>query len=284
MKKDYYEILGVPKNATDAEIKKAYRVLARKYHPDVNKSPDANERFKEINEAYQVLSDAQKRAAYDQFGHAAFSQGGGFGDWQKGPGNYYYKTYHWSNEQGFDFDFGFADPFDIFEMMFGGASPFGRRERLPRYVLDLDFMEAVKGCQKELVINNKKVKVKIPAGVDDGSEIKFDDYIIVTQVKPHPLFRRQGYDLFTDLEISYPQAVLGATVEAVTIDGKVKLRIQPGTQPNTLIRLRGRGVPHIRGAGRGDQYIRVRITIPQRVSKKEKMLLEELARLEKERI
>jgi len=286
MKKDYYEILGVPKGATEAEIKKAYRTLARKHHPDVDKSSGADERFKEINEAYQVLSDQQKRQAYDQLGHAAFDQTAGFGGWQRGPGGYSYRTYTWGGDQGpgadFDFGFsGFADPFDIFEMMFGGASPFGKRERLPRYILPLEFMEAVKGCQKEVEISGNRVKVKIPAGVEDGSEVRFSDYIIITQVKPDPHFRRQGYDLFTDYEISYPHVALGTTIEVPTVDGSVKLRIQPGTQPNTLVRLRGRGVPHVRGSGRGDQYVRIKLAVPQKLSREEKELLERLEKLTK---
>src|SRR3989344_5795557 len=184
MKKDYYEILGVGKNTSPDEIKKAYRNLARKHHPDVDKSAGAETKFKEINEAYQVLSDSQKKAAYDQFGHAAFAPGGGFGA-GAAPGGF--RTYTWSSGDMGGFDFGgFADPFDIFEMVFGERSPFGRQARLQRYAINLTFEEAINGVQKEISVGGKKQKVKIPPGVDEGSEVRFSNFILVCQVSPSP--------------------------------------------------------------------------------------------------
>lgn len=290
MKKDFYEILGLSKGAGDADVKKAYRTLARKHHPDVDSSPGAHERFKEINEAYQVLSDPQKRAAYDQYGHAAFDPSTGSGPFGGGAGQGGYRTYTWtsggpsaSSGQGdFGFDFGgFADPFDIFEAVFGSTSPFGRQARLPRYVLNLTFDEAVHGVTKEVEIEGKRQKVKIPAGVDDGTEIRFSNYVIVTQVRPHSELHRRGFDIFVEQEISFSQAALGDTVEVPTIDGPVKIRVQPGTQPGTQIRLRGRGIPHIRSSGRGDEYVIVKVVIPQKLSTEEKRLLEDLEKASK---
>ena len=280
-KKDFYEILGVNKNASGEDIKKAYRTLARKHHPDVDKSEGAHERFKEINEAYQALSDPQKKAAYDQYGHAAFDQSAGFGA-SGGPfagGQGGYQTYSWGSGGG-DFG-GFADPFDIFEMVFGTNSPFGRQARVQRYMLQLTFDEAVHGVTKEVTIEGKKETIKIPAGVDDGTEIKFSSYVIVTQVKPHPELHRRGYDIFVEKEISFAQAALGDTVDVPTIDGRVKIRIPAGTQPGTQIRLRGKGVPHIRSSSRGDEYIIVKVTVPTKLSSEEKKLLEELEQVSK---
>src|SRR3989344_4326279 len=209
MKKDYYQVLGVSKNANADELKKAYRNLARKHHPDVDKSTGAEEKFKEINEAYQVLSDPQKKSAYDQFGHSAFEPGGGFGGAQGGNpfagGNPFgnqggFRTYSWSSgdgNQGQDFG-GFADPFDVFEAFFGGQSPFGRQARLPRYAIKLTFEEAINGVQKE---------------------------------------------------ISFSQAALGTVAEIETVEGPVKIRIPAGTQPGTQIRLKGKGVRHVNGHG-----------------------------------
>lgn len=286
MKKDYYEILGVSKSASADELKKAYRTMARKHHPDVDKTAGAEEKFKEINEAYQVLSDPQKKGAYDQYGHSAFEQGGmgsggaggpfggGFGGQQGG-----YRTYTWSSgggqQGGQDFG-GFADPFDIFEAFFGGQSPFGRQARLPRYMITLNFDEAVHGVEKEIEVEGKRQKVKIPAGVDDGTEIKFSNYILVTQVKKSDKFARRGYDIVSEHEISYSQAALGNVAEIETIDGKVKIKIPSGTQPGTQIRLRGKGIKHVSGRGQGDQYVIVRIKIPNKLNRDQKRLLEEL--------
>lgn len=275
-KRDYYEILGVNKSASADQIKRAYRTQARKHHPDVDKSPGAEEKFKEINEAYQVLSDSQKKSAYDQFGHAAFEPGGGFGGAGAGPGGGF-KTYTWSSGDFGGFDFGgFQDPFDIFEAVFGERSPFGRAARLPRYVLQLDFMEAISGVTKEVEIDGKKQKIKIPAGVDEGSEVRFSNFIIVCQVRPSPKFTRRGYDIITEREITFAQAALGTTVDIETIYGPVTIRIPAGTQPGTQIRLRGKGVKRVSGHGQGDHYVIIRLKVPTRLNHHQRDLLEEL--------
>ena len=282
--KDYYEILGLSKNASADELKRAYRNLARKHHPDVDKSQGAETKLKEINEAYQVLSDPQKKSAYDQYGYAAFAPGGGFGGAGQGAGQGGFNTYSWSSGGGggqgvnFDFDFGgFSDPFDIFEMVFGERSPFGQStRRVPRYVLQLDFMEAVNGVEKQIEIEGKKQKIKIPAGVDNGSEIKFSNFAIVCEVSRHSKLNRRGYDIVSEEEISYSQAALGTVKEIETVEGLVKIRIPSGTQPGTQIRLRGKGVKHVSGHGRGDHYVIIRLKIPTKLNRDQKRLLEEL--------
>jgi DnaJ-class molecular chaperone len=299
-KRDYYDVLGVNKKASLAEIKKAYRKLALKYHPDKNKSSGSAEKFKEVNEAYEVLADSKKREAYDQFGHAAFDQAAGFGagpfagfpgfggqtrTYKKGPFTYTYTTYGGGGTSGSPFEGmgfgGFSDPFEIFESFFGGASPFRRAQQIPRYGLSLTFEEAVHGCEKEIEVEGKKRKIKIPAGVDDGTRIQFKDFYLTFDVKPDERFRRDGADLFLDLPISFTQAALGDTVEVSTIEKPVKLKIRPGTQSGTLIRLRGKGVPYLRGGGRGDQYVRVVVKVPEKLSKRQKEILKEFEKEKK---
>ncbi|MCX8008893.1 MAG: DnaJ domain-containing protein [Patescibacteria group bacterium] len=291
-KRDYYEILGVSKSATMDEIKRAYRKLALEWHPDRNKSPEANEKFKEINEAYEVLSDPKKRQTYDQFGHAAFQPGsGGFGSqgspfsggFRYGPFTYTYSTNGASPFEGFDF----SDPFDIFEQFFGGGFARTQKGRSRRnvYQITIDFMDAVKGITKDIHVPKGEAgegsiqkTIKIPAGVDTGSRIRFDDFDVVIEVRPHDVFQREDDNIIVEKEISFPQAVLGSVVEVPTIDGNVKIRIQPGTQYGTLIRLKGKGVPHVRGGGRGDQYVKVVIKIPERITRRQRELLEEFER------
>lgn len=280
--KDFYQILGVSKSASADEIKKAYRKLALQYHPDRNKSKDATEKFKEVTKAYEVLSDSQKKQAYDQFGHAAFEQGTGFGGGQ-GPfggqqtGRYGPFTYTYTTSGGpTEFDFGgFSDPFEIFEQFFGGGSPFGARQRRPTYSLTIDFMEAVHGVTKRVNIDGKAQTIKIPAGVDDNSRIRFGDYDVVINVSPHHKFHREDYNIVSEHEISFSQAALGDVINAETVEGLVKLRIPSGTQPNTVFRLRGKGIPHLRSSGHGDHYVRIKIVIPKNLTRHQRELLEE---------
>jgi len=348
--RDYYEILGVSRNASSDDLKQAFRRLARKYHPDVNKQADAEERFKEINEAYAVLSDPEKRAAYDRFGHAGVRGAGG--------------------AQDFTVDFSdFADIFgDLFG--FGGFGRTSRRARnIPRrgadlqYRLDLDFEEAVFGVEKEIEITRdeicttcngvgaepgtspvrcatcngageirqarqtflgsmvqvttcptcggqgetittpchtcrgrglerktRKKVVRIPAGVDSGTQIRLagegqpgsnggphGNLYIVINVRPHKYFRRRDTDVLLDLDINVAQAALGADVQVPTVDGLEIMRIPPGTQPGKVLRLRGKGVPRLRGNGRGDQLVIINVEIPKRLTNEQRQLFEQLA-------
>lgn len=355
-KRDYYEVLGVSKGASDDEIKKAHRRLAKKYHPDLNRdNPDAAEKFKELNEAYEVLSDKDKRAKYDQFGFAGVDpsygagQGGGFGGAGFG---------------GFDM----GDLGDIFGSFFGGgfggSSSRSRRnapqrgETLQQRVM-LSFEEAAFGCEKEITINrtetcdecggsgaakgtsaetcsnchgtgvvtqtqrtplgmfqtqgacpncrgtgkiirkpckkcggtgkvrkSRTLKVKIPAGIDDGQSIQLrgqgnaganggpsGDVIVTISIRPHPLFTRDGNNVICEIPISFPQAALGDTLQVPTIDGKVEYTIPEGTQTGTVFRLKGKGIQNVNGRGRGDQYVRVNIEVPTRLTEHQKRLL-----------
>lgn len=281
---DYYSILGLTKSASEQDIKKAYRKLALQYHPDRNKGDKkAEEKFKEVTKAYEVLSDPQKRRTYDQFGPAAFEQGGsgaggpfgGFGrkQGQYGPFTYTY-TSNGGDFGGFDFG-GFSDPFEIFEEFFGGANPFRRAQARPTYVLSISFMEAVKGTTKRVNLGGKLQTIKIPEGVDDGSRIRFKDADVVVEVSSHPKFQRQGYDIITNEEISFTDAALGTTLDVETVQGNVKIKIPSGTQPETLIRLRGKGVKMLRGNSYGDHYVRIKVLIPKNLSSKQKELLKE---------
>lgn len=282
--RDYYEILGVGKSVSAADLKKVYRRLALQWHPDRNKSPEAEKRFKEINEAYEVLSDSKKRQAYDQFGHAAFTPGGqpppggfpfGFGGfpgassgdtrtWQEGPIKFTYTTYGGGDGaqrapfEGFDF----SDPFEIFEQFFGFASPFTQSRGMSHVSTTVNFTEAYKGVEKEIIVGGKKRKVKIPPGVDDGSRIRFSNFFVTVNVQPHKIFQREADDIFAAVEIPLLIAVKGGTIEIPTLDGNTKIRVKPGTQPATIIRLSGRGMPRPHRGGRGDFYIRLHINVP----------------------
>jgi len=347
-KKDYYEVLGVQRAASVDEIKSAFRGLARQYHPDVNKAPDAEERFKEINEAYAVLSDSEKRAAYDRYGHAGLNNMGGS-------------------------DFTSMDFSDIFEELFGfgmGASGGGRRSpRSPRrgadlnYPVGLTFEESVFGCDKEVEITRDetcascrgsgaeagsspqrcstcdgrgevrqvrqtflgsmvqvttcptcsgagevitrpcptcrgrgmerktlKKTVSIPAGIDNGQQIRLagegqpganngpnGNLYLEIQVKPHAFFRRKQDDILLNLDVNVAQAALGADIEVPTVDGPTKLNIPTGTQPGRVFTLRGKGVPHLRSNGRGDQLVVVNVEIPSKLTGEQRKLFEQLA-------
>jgi len=344
--KDYYEILGVSRGATEDEIRRAFRRLARQYHPDVNRQSDAEQRFKEINEAYEVLSDPEKRRAYDRFGHAG-PQGFGTG----GMG-------------GFE-DFGFGD---IFETFFGmgraGASHRPQRGSDLRYDLTISFEEAVFGCERELEVprleicpecsgtgaqpgtrpekcpacggtgevrrvqqsilgqfinvtlcercqgegrvitqpcqrcrgsgrvrNTRRMSVRIPPGIDDGQQIRIagegepgerggppGNLYVNIHVNPHPLFKRQGNDIVYELAINVAQAALGDQVEVPTVDGSpAQMRVPAGTQSGRVIRLKERGVPYLRGGGRGDQLVRVTVVIPTQLTEQQKQLFGKLA-------
>ncbi len=280
--KDFYEVLGVSKKATEAEIKSAYRKLALKWHPDKNKSVDSTEKFKLINEAYEVLSDPKKRERYDQLGPEGFKSKapGGGGTYQQGPFTYTYTSSGGENPfEGFDFG-GFSDPFDIFEQFFGFQNPYGGQSRRQRstYKTQIEFDDAVFGTEKQVKIDGKTKKIKIPAGVNDGSTIRFDDFDLVVEVRSHPHFKRQGQDIYLEKEISFPTAVLGGIVEVQTLNKPIKLKVRPGTKEGTTVRLQGEGVPYPHSARRGDQYVIYKIKVPEKVSPRARKLFDELGK------
>ena len=290
-KSDYYDILGVTKGASADEIKKAYRKQALEWHPDRHKDDKeaAEKRFKEINEAYQVLSDPQKKSAYDQFGHEAFSPGGmgagGFrggnpfggaqgGQW--GPFTYTYTT-RGGDRGGSPFEgFDFGDPFDIFESFFGGGFRTSRQRAAPRYSMAIEFMEAVKGVEKEVSVEGKKRKIKIPAGIDEGQTIRFEDFILSVNIKPHDVFERDGSDIYVKVNIPFSLAALGGQIKVPTVNDEVQIRVRPGTQSGTMMRLKGKGAPVLHSKEKGDEYVRINILVPENLSRNQKKLVEEL--------
>ncbi|WP_428938492.1 DnaJ C-terminal domain-containing protein [Fontivita pretiosa] len=316
-KRDYYEILGVPRNATAEEIRKAHRKLVRQYHPDVNRNnPQAAERFKEIQEAYEVLSDETKRRNYDQYGHPEgprFEAGEPFGRGARpGPGAGA-RTYTWRSGPGgatvedFDFDFGDGGFGSIFEQLFGrggrvgpgpgfgfGAGPRARAAEPLRggdieYPVTLTFEQAARGTTLPLQISRggrlETIEVKIPAGVKDGSRVRIrgkgeqgpggaGDLYIITQVQPHPYFRREGLDVLLEVPISLYEALLGTRLTVPTLDGPVTLTIPPGTSSHTKLRIKGRGIR--RGSEQGDQYVIPKVVVPRDLSDEDRKLIEKL--------
>lgn len=350
-KRDYYEILGVQRGAAEAELKKAYRKLAKEHHPDMNPGDkEAEAKFKEANEAYEVLSNPDKRARYDQFGHAGmdpngFGGGGGFSD----------------------FDFGGIG--DIFESFFGGSGGRSRSKNGPqkgadlKYSMEISFEEAAFGIEKEINISrmencttcsgsgakpgtsaktcqhcngsgqiqykqstpfgqfvnvkacdvcrgegkvitdpcnscsgkgkirkNVTRKINVPSGIDEGQTLSIrgegepgskggpaGDLFVTMRIKPHTLFQRQNNDVVCDVPITFVQAVLGAEIEVPTLDGKVRYTIPEGTQTASVFRLKGKGIPFLRGNGRGDQYVKVNIEVPKKLNDKQKELLRQFA-------
>lgn len=291
-KSDYYDILGVSKSASAEELKKAYRKQALEWHPDRHKDEKeaAEKRFKEINEAYQVLSDPQKKSAYDQYGHEAFAPGGGFrgasgfpgagGPFSQsgryGPFTYTYTTSGGQEGQNPFAGFDFGDPFEIFEQFFGGGNPFRQSRQIPRYSLTIDFMEAVKGATKEVEIEGKRRKIKIPEGIHEGHSINFNDFILSVNVRPHELFERESDDIYVKVSIPFSLAVIGGEIKVPTVWGDVKIRVRPGTQSGTMVRLKGQGAPALNGRGRGDEYVRLNIMVPEKLTKQQKKIIEEM--------
>src|SRR3989339_1274880 len=277
-KSDYYDILGVSKSASPDEIKKAYRKQALEWHPDKHAGSDkeaAEKRFKEINEAYQILSDKEKKSAYDQFGHDAFTPGGSGG--QSGPFTYTYSSSGGDGNPFANMDFG--DPFDIFESFFGGGgNPFGRQQRraIPRYSIKIDFMEAVRGIEKEIEIEGERRKIKIPAGIYEGARISFGDFTLSVNIKPDNLFERNEDDIYVNVIVPYSLAAFGGEIEVPTIEGEVKIRVRAGTQPGTMVRLREKGVNHLHGRGRGDEYVKLNILIPEKLTREQRRVVEEM--------
>jgi DnaJ-class molecular chaperone len=286
---DFYSTLGVTKSASATEIKSAYRKMALKWHPDRNKEKNATEKFKEVSQAYEVLSDANKKSMYDQVGHEAYvrqgagsAQGANY-NYQQGPFSYSYSQNGQNPFEGVNVDFGatgFNDPSEIFEQFFGFQSPFGsgqKRARRQIYEMTLTFDEAVHGVARDTVIAGKQKNIKIPAGVDDGMRIRFSDFDILVRVKSHSFFRREGQDVYYECKISYPMAVLGGTVEVPMLDGKkTKLKVRAGTKHGSHVRLSDKGIVHPNSRRHGDYYVIYTVHIPEKVSGKAKKLIEEL--------
>ncbi|MBR3172437.1 DnaJ domain-containing protein [Candidatus Saccharibacteria bacterium] len=298
-KRDYYEILGVSKTASDDEIKKAYRKLAVKYHPDKNPGDkEAEAKFKEINEAHDVLSDKQKRARYDQFGHAGVGGAGNpFGGGAAGNpfagGNFNF------NGQTFNFDFGNGGAFDdILGSIFGFGGPGARRPRRGadyQTSVTLTFEEAIFGTTKKVSVNGDDLKVKIPAGIDDGMSIRLrgkggpapeggtepGDLYVRVRVKSHKHLTREGAIILSEEKISMVDAALGCEIDVETVDGSITMKVPAGTQSGTPFKLSGHGVPFRSDGDRGPHIVTIIVETPKNLSKRQKELLEEFRNTKK---
>jgi curved DNA-binding protein len=289
--KDYYELLGVSRTATDKAIKSAYRRLARKYHPDVNKGDkQAEERFKEVAEAFAVLSDPEKRARYDRGGHAAF--GSGFDPF--------------AGHDAGDFEFGFGDVSSIFEMFGFGTAPRGagsgarmrpRRGADTQLELRVPFMQAVTGGTMELGVprggsSPERMRVRIPAGIEDGGTLRLagrgqpgmqggpaGDAFLTVRVDTHPLFRREGRNILVDVPIGLARAALGGKLEVPTLDGRATISVPEGTRSGQKFRLKGRGLPASGESAAGDLFAVIQIQPPNELDERSRELLEEFDKL-----
>jgi curved DNA-binding protein len=299
--KDYYQTLGVNKNASDEEIKRAYRKLAMKYHPDRNPNKkDAEERFKEINEAYAVLSDKDKRKQYDTFGAEGFRQrftqedifrGFDFDEILSGLfGGRGRREFRYGGRGGFDFG-------DLFTGQ-GAYQDMGRRPQKGEdilYELTISLEEAALGGEKRISYRKdgkiEEVSVRIPRGIETGKKLRLvgkgmdgrrgsppGDLYLQISVREHPVFTREGNDLIVEKEISFPEAVLGTTIEVPTLEGKKRVKVPPGTPSHTKMRLKGLGMPHFQKEVRGDEFVKVVVRVPKKMTEKGKKLVEELAR------
>ncbi len=288
--KDYYNILGVSRSATESEIKQAYRKLARQHHPDVNPGDkSAEERFKQINEAYEVLSDREKRQKYDKYGDQwqyadQFEQARQQSGWSFSPGGG--RVYFGEEEFGSIFD----DLLRGFGARAGRPQP--RRGRDLEFPLEVTLEEAYSGTTRTLsMAGGKRLEVKIPPGVKDGSRVRISgkgaegyggvkgDLFLVTSVRPHRLFRRRGDDLYVDVSVPLVTAVLGGEVKVTTPKGKLSLKIPPETQNGRSFRLKGQGMPHLGNSSKGDLLARVKVVLPTKLSDEEKELFQKLGKL-----
>ncbi|WP_109524606.1 MULTISPECIES: DnaJ C-terminal domain-containing protein [Nocardia] len=295
MARDYYEVLGVSRDADKDQIQQAYRKLARRYHPDVNADPAAEDRFKEVSEAYEVLSDPETKGRYDRFGadfrrvpqdydERVGASGGGFG----GVGGGFGRGARVHVGRGFNGDVDFGDIFgDIFGGRGGGYGPIPGADQ--EAVLELTVEEAYRGGKRKLRLGERSYDVDIPAGVIDGQRIRLSgqggrgsgdapagDLYLVVRIEPHPRFRLVGRDIYLDLPVSPWEAVLGATVAVPTPSGEAKVKVTPGSSTGRKLRLRGAGMPNPRGAD-GDLYAEVKVMVPVKPTARERELFEQLA-------
>jgi curved DNA-binding protein len=300
-KRDYYEILGVNKNASDEEVKRAYRKLAMKYHPDRNPNKkEAEERFKEINEAYAVLSDKEKRKQYDTFGAEGFRQRFTQEDIFRGSDFEEILSGLFGGRGRREFKFGRGGGGFDFGDLFGGSYAYQGTGRMPQkgedilYELTISLEEAVSGGEKRISYRKngevQEVSVKIPKGISAGKKLRLagkgregkkggppGDLYLQISIREHPVFAREGDDLIVEKEITVSEAILGTSIEVPTLEGIKRIKVPPGTQSHTKMRLKGLGIPRLEKEGRGDEYVKLIVKIPQRVTDKAKHLIQELA-------
>jgi molecular chaperone DnaJ len=315
-KRDFYEVLGVARGASDDDVKKAYRKLAMKYHPDRNKGrKDAETRFKEAKEAYEILSDKEKRAAYDRFGHAgvdpSMAAGAGAGAGAGGAGFDFNEMFRQARSQrgggagaggapgggfeGFHFE---GDPSEIFEGLFGGGTR--RAASRPRkgadltYLMNISLEQSAKGFETMISVpaddgSTRTLEVKIPAGIRDGQKVRIagqghagangappGDVLVQIAIDAHPRFEREGDDLVTRVTISQPKAALGGEIDVATLDGHVAMTLPPGTQPGRRFRLRGKGIRGMKSGEPGDLYVQVQVETPTQLTAEQQALYRQL--------